>query len=336
MNTEILNASKLLDSRGNLLVRGFARHMNFIYDKKSTRVPVLRLKEWDFYQVHFDDRYVLQLTVGHVSYAAQISAVLLDLTTGQKREINKTSSRTRPIEKNLSQNPEVAHKFLYDSKNLHVRMETGDKYRLLCLTAVDWHGIKAEITLMLTNVSKNKEKMVIATPFSKKRRWYLNYKENCFVVNGYARIDDVAYDIKDGFGLLDWGRGVWPYKHSWVWGNGGTKVNGKHFGFNIGWGFGNTEAATENTFFYDNKAYKLGEVREIVNGDNYRYVDGEGRFEFDVELIYDHHTKTRFLWVNNECYQRYGVWRGRVKLDDGTVVEVPPFTAFCEHANNRW
>ena len=333
---EITTTQQLLDRKGNLLSAGYARHMNFVYDKKKTKLPSLRLKEWDFYQVHFDDRYVLQLTLGHVSYAMQISAALLDLTTGQKREFGLLKRCTRAFKAAMPCNPEVANKISYESKNLQVLLETTDKYRTLCLTATDFYGIKAEITLMLTNVNKAKEKMVIATPFFKKRRWYLNYKENCFVVNGRARIEDVCYDIKNGFGLLDWGRGVWPYKHSWVWGNGGTKVNGKHFGFNIGWGFGNTEAATENMFFYDNKAYKLGHVKEIAVGDNFRYVDDEGRFEFEVETLFDNHTRTRMLWVNNECHQRFGIWRGKVKLDDGRVIEVPPFTAFCEHANNKW
>lgn len=336
MNTEITTSTQLLDKRGNLLTAGYARHMNFVYDKKATKFPSLKLKEWDFYQVHFDDRYVLQLTVGHVSYAMQISAALIDLTTGQKREVNQMMPCKRAFRNSMPTNPEVAHKLSYDSRNLHVLFEVTDKYRLLCMTATDFGGVKAEITLMLTNVNKAKEKMVIATPFEKNRRWYLNYKENCFVVNGHARIEDVAYDVKNGFGLIDWGRGVWPYKHSWVWGNGGTMVDGKHFGFNIGWGFGNTEAATENMFFFDNKAYKLGEVREIVNGDNFCYVDDEGRFEFDVETLFDNHTKTKMLWVNNECHQRFGVWRGRVKLPDGKVIEVPPFTAFCEHADNKW
>ena len=336
MNTEIINTEQLLDERGNLLKAGYARHFNFTYDKKQAKLPFLRLKEWDFYQVHFDEKYVLQLTFGHVSYASQISAALIDLSTGQKREVSQMMPCTRAFRKGMPTNPEVAHKLRYDDRNLHVQFEVTDKYRLLCMTATDYRGVKAEITLMLTNVSKTKDKMVIATPFNEKRRWYLNYKENCFVVSGHARIDDVAYDIQNGFGLLDWGRGVWPYKHSWVWGNGGTKVNGKHFGFNIGWGFGNTDAATENMFFYDNKAYKLGQVREIEVGNNFRYVDDEGRFEFEVTPIFDKHTRTKFLWVNNECHQRFGVWRGKVKLDDGTVVEVPPFTAFCEHANNKW
>ena len=332
---EITGAQPLLDEKGHQITFGYAKHMNVVYDNKLAK-PSARLKEWDFYQVHFDERYVLQLTLGHVSYAMQISANILDLQTGQKRSINKIAPVKRSFRRNMPTNPEVANKLQYFSKNLHVQFETTDKYRHLAFTATDKVGVKAEINLMLTNVSKSKDKMVIATPFFKSRRWYLNYKENCFVVNGQCRIEDVCYDVKNGFGVLDWGRGIWPYKHSWIWGNGGTVVDGKHFGFNIGWGFGNTEAATENMFFYDNKAYKLGDVEEIRVGDNYRYVDSDKRFVFDVETIYDNFTRTRMLWVNNQCHQVFGRWRGYVVLDDGAKVEIPPFTAFCEHADNRW
>lgn len=333
---EILTTQPLLDFQGNLMTSGFARHMNFIYDKKAIKSRPLRLKEWDFYQIHFDNRFVLQLTLGHVSYAMQVGATLIDLATGERHQVGKLAACRRSFKKKMPVNPEVAHTLQYFSKNLHAQFEVTDKYRRLSLTANDSVGVKAEINLMLTNVSKSKEKMVIATPFDKSSEWYLNYKENCFVVNGYCRIEDVCYGITNGFGLLDWGRGIWPYKHSWVWGNGGTVVDGKHFGFNIGWGFGNTEAATENMFFYNNKAYKLAHVQEVRFGDKIRFIDDEGKFEFDVEPIFENKTKTRFLWVNNKCNQVFGKWTGRVTLDDGNVLEIPTFIAFCERADNKW
>lgn len=334
--TEIVSTVPLLDNSGNLVSPGYARHMYYVYDKKLVKCPPGKLKEWDFYQIHFDGRYVLQLTLGHVSYAMQVSACILDLATGEKHQISKNARCRRSFKKKMPTNPEVAHTLQYFSKNMHVQFEVTDKFRRLSFTCEDKLGVKAEINLLLTNVSKIKEKMVIATPFEKPRQWYLNYKENCFVVNGYCRIEDVCYNIKDGFGLLDWGRGVWPYKHKWVWGNGGTIVDGKHFGFNIGWGFGNTEAATENMFFYNNKAYKLGEITELRVGENYRYVDSEMRFVFDVEPIYDNFTKTNMMWVHNKCHQIFGKWTGYVVLDDGRQLEIPTFTAFCEYAENKW
>lgn len=51
------------------------------------------------------------------------------------------------------------------------------------------------------------------------------------------------------FGGLDWGRGVWTYDNIWYWGSGSGEVDGHRFGFNIGYGFGDTSAASENVIF---------------------------------------------------------------------------------------
>ena len=62
---------------------------------------------------------------------------------------------------------------------------------------------------------------------------------------GYMSFDDVTYWFspdKD-YGTLDWGRGVWTYDNTWYWGSGNGTVGGKAFGFNIGYGFGDTSAA---------------------------------------------------------------------------------------------
>ncbi len=332
---EITSKQKLLNKNGTLANPGYAKHMLYAYDRSKVKCAPLRLKEWDFYQIHFG-HIALQITMGHISFASSVSATLIDLDTGKRRTVGRQIMFNNVFADKMPQNPEVPNKLQFFSDNLLCQFETTDKDRRLSLTSVGRKGLKAEIDVMLTNCSVSKDKMVIATPFVKKRQWYLNYKENCFVVNGRCRIDDMSYEIHSGFGLLDWGRGVWPYSHSWVWGNGGTVVDGKHFGFNIGWGFGDTSHATENMFFYDNKAYKLGKVNEMRIGDDYRYTDEDGRFVFDVEMLYDNYTATKAVIVNNSCHQRFGLWCGYVVLDDGQRLYVPPFLAFCEHAKNRW
>ncbi len=332
---EITSSQRLLNKNGVLANPGYAKHMFYTYNPKQAKTSPLRLKEWDFYQIHFGHT-VLQITMGHISYASSISATVIDLDTGKRKTIGKQIMFSNVFAGKMPKNPEIPNTLQYFSDNLLCQFEVTEKTRRLSLTAVTKKGLKAEIDVMLTNCFAAKDKMVIATPFANKRQWYLNYKENCFVASGRCRIEDMDYEIHNGFGILDWGRGVWPYSHSWVWGNGGTVVDGKHFGFNIGWGFGNTSAATENVFFYDNKAYKLGKVEEMQIGDDYRYEDEEGRFVFDVEMLYDNYTTTKAVWVNNSCHQRFGLWCGYVVLDDGQRLYVPPFLAFCEHAKNHW
>lgn len=328
---QITEKTQLL-ADGNLLEAGYSTHMNFVYDRREARG---KFKEWDFYQI-LCGNVVLQLTVGHIDWCAQISANLIDLSTGKRQSVSQTRLNPRKVKRALGSNPETPNQVLYSHKGLKVHFETTPTSRRLTLSQLHKNRLRAEIDVILTNIFDEKDKMVIATPFDEPQQWYLNYKENCFVANGYARIDDFEVEIKDGNGVLDWGRGVWPRKHQWIWGNGSTVVDGKHFGFNIGWGFGNTSNATENMFFWDNKAYKLGTVQEFLIGDNYRYADEEKRFVFDVEPIFDNFTRTKAPRVDNTCHQVFGKWHGYVVLEDGTRVQVPPFVAFCEQADNNW
>lgn len=306
--------------------------MNYIYNRREVRG---RLKEWNFYQVLCGNK-VLQFTIGHINWCAQISANIIDISDGSRKSLSKTFLRPRKIKRILDRNPEKASNIQFASKNFKAQFTTTSNSRRLTLSL--WHKkhLSAEIDVTLTNCSADKDKMVVAIPFAKQKQWYLNYKENCFVATGYARIGDYEMEINDGNAVLDWGRGVWPRKHKWLWGNGSTLVNGTHFGFNIGWGFGNTSAATENMFFWNNKAYKLGDVQEVRIGDNYRYMDAEKRFVFDVEPFFDNYTRTKAPRVKNSCHQVFGNWHGYVVLDDGTQVTVPSFVAFCEHADNNW
>lgn len=89
--------------------------------------------------------------------------------------------------------------------------------------------------------------MVIATPWKeKKTAFYYNQKINCMPAKGKMEYDGKIYrfDPSTDFGTLDWGRGVWTYDNRWYWGSGNQMIDGKPFGFNIGYGFGDTTAAS--------------------------------------------------------------------------------------------
>ena len=85
MEREIKKKAPLLDGRGRLRRAGYAKRMQFIYNRDRVRSFPLRLKEWDFYQIK-KGNMVLQMTIGHVSYMCSVSATLMDLDTGEKYE----------------------------------------------------------------------------------------------------------------------------------------------------------------------------------------------------------------------------------------------------------
>ncbi|MCB7430231.1 DUF2804 domain-containing protein, partial [Erysipelatoclostridium ramosum] len=85
----------------------------------------------------------------------------------------------------------------------------------------------------------------------------------------------------------DWGRGVWTYDNTWYWGNGNGLVEGKPFGFNVGYGFGDTTAASENLLLYDGVAHKLEDVTFHIPPDSYlkpwRITSSDARFEMSFQ-----------------------------------------------------
>ncbi|MCH1624121.1 DUF2804 domain-containing protein [Fredinandcohnia quinoae] len=335
---EIHEPGNLLSNEGTLLQRGYSKKGVLTYNREKIKAPPWRVKEWDFYQIS-NDKVCLQLTIGHVSYAGSISANLFEFETGKKYSITKMLA----LPFNRLHMPQSAEQgdLMFHRKDFIMKFEVFNGSRRL---QVKSSGEKAQkMNIDITLEQPDLSSLVIATPFDEDPSYfYYNHKINCMPARGIARIDDKEYifDSSTSFGLLDWGRGVWPFQHNWYWGNGSCLVDGKRFGFNIGYGFGNTEAATENMLFYDGTAHKINQVYFNLSENGYMakkyFSSDDGRFEMEFTPIYDNYTETKLLWVNNRCHQVFGRFNGQVILDDGKIIEIKDMVAFCEHAINRW
>jgi len=332
---EITAPEPLLDAAGRLSSPGYAKRMLFDYDPGRVKASPLSLKEWDFYQIMLGE-YILQLTIGHVSYMASFSATLFSPATGERHGF----TRLRPLPfRSLSMplRPDAPYAQAYGGREWNMGFDILEESRRLRLRA-EAEGIEVDVTLRET---PGDEKMVIATPFEKPNQFYLNCKEHYYYVEGHARFGDVCARPQQGdTALLDWGRGAWPFHHEWFWGSGAANLNGGRFGFNIGWGFGDTSRATENMFFWNGRAHKLGKLRVERNERDYMapwcFADEGGRFDFTMTPTFDNFTKTKLLFIDNRCHQVFGLFSGRAALPDAEMIEVHDMPAFCEHAVNSW
>lgn len=334
MQNRIDNKVLLLNDRGELNQKGYATKMNFIYNREKARRFPLKLKEWNFYQIGID-KYVVQITIGHVSYMTSVSMALINLDTKDKYEIGAMKPLSIP---KLDINPEENSIIEWENKYLKVSFVTNSENRVLTVKGTNKKYKDVEACLILKNDPKN-EKMVIATPFKNKKQFYLNYKENYYEVEGFVKFDDLKISFDGASGLIDWGRGIWPYKHEWFWGNMSTFVDNVPFGFNIGWGFGDLSNATENMFFYNKKCYKLGKLDVKMNPDNYMeewYVkDEEGLMELHFSPIHDNYTENKYVVIDTHCNQVFGYFNGYVITEEGRK-EIVNKLAFIEHAVNKW
>ena len=338
-NHEVTEPGSLLDKNGNLAEPGWSRKLIQRYDRSAIKAPNWRIKEWDYYLVTGKD-FAGAFTISDDGYIGLQSVSLLSF--GDKPwEHTETVLNTFPMGKLKLPADSSSGETVYEDKRLQMRFsaETGRR-RITCHFERFWNEkpFDCDITLFQPDM----DTMVIATPWDKKAHFYYNQKINCMRASGWMEYDGVryAFDPAKDFGTLDWGRGVWTYDNTWFWGSGNTDLDGVPFGFNIGYGFGNTSAASENILFYDGKAHKLDDVTfhipESSYTDPWKFTSSDGRFEMDFVPVLDRAAKLDFRILVSDQHQVFGKMSGRAVLDDGTELVISDVLCFAEKVHNRY
>ena len=332
----------LLGSDGTLQAAGWARHNVFAYDRTKVRRP-LRRKEWDFYQLS-DGKYMVQISFANISLGGYASAVLVDLQN-QKVLCSKMAPFLGGKDKYvLPARGDVPGRVRLEVGKSVFETVTEPERRTLHF---EMEEVSADFTM---EILPGLENITTVLPFAgKPDRYFMTTKQNCMPTSGVFRMGDQSWSFsrENCFTVLDWGRVCTPYKLVWYWGNGACRVPGSDgkqhlFGFEITWGIGDESKATETCVFWDGKAHKLGpvDVKSFPKPDRFlepwEFVSQDGRFRLTMRPFFDHHTDLNVLAMRMHSHQVHGTWSGSVTLDDGAVVELPDFYAFCEYVENRW
>lgn len=335
-NHEISSKTPLLKEDGSLNEPGFCKRMLYEYDRNAVKGNPLRIKEWDFYQI-LSGEYMVQFIIFDISFGGAANINIVNLKSGKREEFLSLKPLTAG-KLGLENNTELPHKVFYINKNFEMSVEYAGNKRILRAYKKD--EVDCDITL---SEFDGHESLVMAVPFNKKTQFYLNQKINCMAASGFCKVRGlkVEFDPQKDFGLLDWGRGVWPYKCSWYWGNGSSRLDdGRVFGFEIGWGFGNMKAASENMLFIDGKAHKIGDVYLKKDKSDWMkpwyFTSDDGRFDMTMTPVFDNYTSSRVGVVGNICHQVFGIFNGYAVLDSGEKIEVKDMLSFTEMSDNRW
>ena len=290
----------LLDSTGALREYGWSDRPCLRYDRGTVRAPWPRIKEWDYYHIIGPD-YAVAFTIADIGYLFQVSVSVMDFQ--RRRYVTQTPMRLLP------------------------RGRTG----------LPPHSGDAIVA-----AGAGDDSIVMSTPFERRHAFYYNEKVVCMPASGSLQYGDRAlvFSPADCFGTLDWGRGVWTYRNSWYWGGGAGMVGGRRFGFNIGYGFGANDRATENALFVDGRLHKLEGVIFHVDDSDYlrpwRFDSSDGRFEMDFEPLLDRSARINLLVLKTDQHQVFGRYSGTAVLDDGERLEVRDLPGFAEKVLNRW
>lgn len=328
MQYEITESIPLLDGQGNLTRAGYAKRLLPVYDRKKVRGGFTRLKEWDYYYVG-NDRFGVALTIADNSYMGLDSISFL-FFGGEPWEITKSPMSVLPMGRTGL--PVTSSGITASSGKKHsILFQAADGQRQLTAHMENFKGGRP-IDVQLALTAEPEESMVICTPFEKPAHFYYNQKINCMRASGTVCIGEERYEFEpdSSFAVLDWGRGVWTYHNTWYWGSASGLVNGVDFGFNIGYGFGDTSAATENMLFYQGKAHKLSRVNFGIprkkGKEDYlspwKFTSDDGRFEMDFYPVLDRASCTDVKLIKSDQHQVFGRFTGTATLDDGAKLQI--------------
>ena len=119
---EYTEFTPLLDKKGNLIAKGWARHNLFEY-KRDLCKPRWRLKEWDFHQVS-DGRYKVLINFFNITVGTSAAASIRDVTTG---ELIAENVCIIPFTRNKFLPPEIGdrkNKLEFDSNGIKMVYDT--------------------------------------------------------------------------------------------------------------------------------------------------------------------------------------------------------------------
>lgn len=339
-NHEVVKSHNLLDENGHLIEPGWSKSLIQKYDRNMIKKRKTRIKEWDYYYIMSNsNKFCLCLTISDLGYLGMYSVSFVDL----ENAVEHTQSELTAFPLGKTNLPPTSAKgdVAFINKNLDISFAHSGSSRLIKMnykTFDNKQGIFCDIKL----TDEPQDSMVIATPWAEdKKAFYYNQKINCLRASGTVTYKGKIYTLnpETDFAGLDWGRGVWTKDNYWYWGSGSGQINGVPFGFNLGYGFGDTTAASENVIFYDGKANKFDDVVFNIS-DNYTdpwtIKSSDGRFDMDFTPIIDRNALIDVKVIVTDQHQVFGKMNGTAVLDDGTKIELRDFICFAEKVHNKY
>lgn len=299
----------------------------------------LRTKKWDYWAVLAGDLAV-GLVYADVGYLGLGSIWWGDLRTGEQGGADVA----RPLARGFTL-PDVPGAEPLVLRTDRLRMDLTDDTGSTRLRA-DWterDGTAGSLDVAVDRPSGH-ESLSVVIPWSE-RTFQLTTKDQARPARGVLRLGSTVREIgerSDAWGVLDVGRGRWPYSTRWNWGGGaGRARTGEVVGVQLGGKWTVGTGFTENAVVVDGRLHKIGRELEW----RYRWDepmapwtvrDRQGAIELTLIPRLDKHSRTNALVLRTEVHQCFGTWSGTVRAEDGSVLHVDGIDGFAEESRSRW
>ncbi len=342
---EIVNPGPLHDDHGFLAEKGWARSPLLSYRRSALKTPSARMKEWDYYL--FDDGAVaVAITIMRIGFIGTLAVSYTDRASAR-------GQGSYPI-------------FPHGKRDIHLGESSGDlgfhHLSNICLLDVGGsaddgislhlhrddflEGMPFDIDVRLSRPPR--DSLVMVTPFKGlPRHFYYNRKTLGYRVSGVVSCAFGEHEFEDSssFGLLDWGRGVWPRDTRWIWGEAMGRVDGHDLCLDVGYGFGDPMPAVEAGVFVDGVLHKLQLARferehdldgRLLRMEPWDLTTADDRLNATFTPIHERANETHAGIMSADMHQVFGSFTGAVVLDDGSVLRFENLPGAVEDNHYRW
>ena len=298
---------------------------------------MLRIKRWDYFAIFTPHRF-FSATIADLGYAGNIFVYTLDFLSHHIHE----ESLVIPISRGVQISRDTIGVSEFRGRGTFIRFEKSPKAHKVI---VDWptfensQGINADLILTIPD---EHESMNITIPIPNKR-FYYNHKINCLPTEGLLHYGEAVekIDSKTTLGQLDWGRGVWKYSSFWNWASAsGFLEDRRTIGLNLGCGFGDTSAATENAIILNGKITKLNQVIFEYDSNDYlkpwHFRDDQNRLNLMFSPFKERLATTKLGIIDSEVHQMFGSYSGQIVTDESEIISIQNLIGFAEEHRARW
>ncbi|WP_261765574.1 DUF2804 domain-containing protein [Actinotalea fermentans] len=336
----------LPDGRLNRGAVGWTRHPLHRTDLRGWG----RNKRWEYWGL-MTPTHVIGITVSSLDYAAVHQVWVLDRRRGTEiddgavvplgrgtllpESLGRGAARARA--RGLSIDVEEA----WTDGDGSSGADTGSPRSGVAGTRIRVRTGRVEVDVV-AGATPGHEALGVVVPWSD-RRFQYTVKDVARPLTGTITVDgELTHLGTDAWGVLDHGRGRWPYSMTWNWGAGSGRVDGHVVGVQVGGRWTDGTGSTENALLLDGRLHKNGDelVWEYDHADwlaPWRVHDRDrARVDLTFHPFHERVARTNLLVVAGETHQCFGTWTGWMTTDAGERITVDGVEGWAEEARNRW
>jgi hypothetical protein len=328
---EITTAGELLLPDGRLREPGWAQRQLLRWDPALVH-DATELRQWDFFTVQGDDAAV-NVSIVDLWFLQLASVTVTDFATGathQSMTIADTLSLSGGVEGEATASLEAQEQ---PAMRL-VTTSDGTQVTFSIPRTVFGAASTGSLTLHRRPAMPY---LSAATPFREDPfLFFFEQKIPGMTGEGTVTVGDQTWTFTDAAAVMDWGRGAWPSELTWRW----AAASGQDIALNLGEGFGDDSAATENLLVVGDQAHKLGRVAWSYTPEDpmapWTFESDDGRLSLVLDPVAPELGGLELGAKYSRLKKAYGTMSGTLVLEDGRVLEVQGLRGFAEEMQVSW